>query len=167
MAHQYLTLAEFRAMARLPAEYIDAVELAASGYTGLQLQLETAYIDSILAKRYLTPFLTNGLPNAPLVVRRWLVDLVTLQVWLKRGLDATQQDAEIYLESARLAKEELQAAANAQDGLYELPLRADNQNLGTAKPRVHSYHETSPFLRARLQRCQGREEERQGRGTRR
>lgn len=149
-------------MARLPSEIVDVIETSSPGFTELQLELESAYIDSLLSKRYLVPFVLS----APLVVMRWLVDLVSLQVWLKRGFDGTQVDAQIYIDAATHAREDLRQAADAKDGLFELPLRADVPSAG-GKPTIHSYSETSPFLGQRIQRVRGRAEDYQGTGTRR
>lgn len=161
----YLTLDEFKALAPLPAEYIDAVEVCSAGYTELQLSYESAYIDSLLSKRYAVPF--DPTKPYPLILKRWLSALVSLQIWLRRGLDATQQDAEIYIEAAKQARLDLTAAANAQDGLFELPLRGDLPGIGTVRPKPTSYSETSPFLSQRIQATRGREEDANGHGTRR
>jgi hypothetical protein len=162
----YLTVDEFKMRARLPPEYVDNVETCSRGFVQLTLELESSYIDGLLAKRYAVPFDPN-LP-APLCVQRWLVDLVSLQVWLRRGLDATQMDADIYVAAAEQARKDLAEAA--KDGFWELPLRVDtsmNEVNGIKRPKVHSYSETSPFLGQRIQRTRGREEDGNGRGTRR
>lgn len=160
----YLTLTEFKAMARLPASYVDEVEATAPGFTALQLDLESAHIDSKLSKRYAVPF--DPVSKAPLIVKRWLVDLVSVQLWLRRGLDGTQLDAQVYIDAAEQARKDLLDAADAKDGLIELPLRSDALTTsGISKPRLRSYSETSPFVGQRIQRQRGREEDANGTGT--
>jgi len=164
----YLTVEEFKMRARLPPEYVDYVETCSRGFVQLTLELESAYIDGRLSKRYAVPFDPN-LP-APLCVQRWLVDLVSLQVWLRRGLDATQMDADIYVNAAEAARNDLKEAADGDKGLWDLPLRVDaltpDTVSGIRKPKVRSYSETSPFVGQRIQRTRGREEDGNGRGTR-
>jgi hypothetical protein len=160
----YLATARFKAMARIPQDYVDAVEMASPGWTQLQLDLESAYLDSLLAKRYVVPFHPV---NTPLIILRWLVDLVSIQVLKKRGFDATQLDAEQYVADAVNARKDLGEAANSETGLFELPLRSDSPLSGISKSRVKSYSETSPFLGQRLQRARGRDEDVNGTGTRR
>lgn len=163
----YLTYDEFKARARLPPEYIDGVSACSRDFVTLTLELESAYIDGRLFKRYAVPFDPN-LP-APLCVQRWLVDLVSLQVWLRRGMDATQMDADLYAKAAEQARLDLKEAADSDTGLWDLPLRVDttteNTVSGIKKPKLRSYSETSPFVGQRIQRTRGREEDRNGRGT--
>lgn len=160
---QYLTVAELKLRALVPPEYVDALEIASAGFIDAQLQLESAYIDSRLRKRYDAPFSSPY----PVAVQRWLVARVQVTVYLRRGVDAT--DAQ-YIEIQKRydkAESELEEAANAKDGLFDLPLRANTTTTGISKGSPRAYSESSPFVWKDQQACNGKREDAQGRGTRR
>jgi len=158
---QYLTLDEFRVRTRLPIEYVNQAEQASPGYVDACLQDQSSYIDSRLFKRYATPF---KLPY-PIAVIRWVVQLVTLDVWLKRGFNPTDLDAQVYRDLYNTAITELAEAANAETGLFELPLRADTEATGIHHRTTRSYTQSSPYVWKRDQYRRGRTEDRNGGGT--
>lgn len=130
------------------------------GWVDGQLQYWSAWIDSRLAKRYATPFDTPY----PVAVKGWLNRLVTLRVYLRRGVDpGDRQVAEIKLD-AESAQAEIKEAADAKDGLYELPLRADTTAGGVKRGTPRVYSEASPYVGFDVQKERGRREDGTGSG---
>lgn len=127
------------------------------------LEDRSAYIDSLLGKRYAVPFTVEPFPS---VVLRWLTVLVSLDVYMKRGFNPTDDDAQLFVKQFDTTIQELKEAANAQDGLYELPLRQDLTGNGIVKGYARTYSESSPFVWKRIQRAIGGREDLQGYGTR-
>lgn len=118
----YLTLPRLKLLSTAPAVYIDQIEAQESGWVAAQIETYSRKIDARLKKRYAAPF--SELPGeTPNVVEQWLADILTPRLYRKRGVDA--QD-EAYLEAAKSADEawaEVKEAAEAKDGLFELPMK--------------------------------------------
>ena len=138
----YLTLAEFKASSVIPSSFVSDIETVSPGWTLLQLTLESARLDARLGKRYATPF---ALP-APLCVQGWLAKIVTLSAWLKRGFDPTDRQGQIYVADRDGALAEIKEAADAVDGLFDLPLRADLTASGVTRGSPRAYSEQSPYV---------------------
>lgn len=160
---QYLTVSEFQSRTLLPAQYVDQVISQAPEFVGFALADRSAYIDSVLGKRYAVPFIEQPYPS---VMLRWLTVMVSLDVYMKRGFNPTDDDAQLFVKQFDTAVTELKEAANAQDGLYELPLRQDLTGNGIVKGYARTYSETSPFVWKGIQRQIGGREDLYGRGTR-
>jgi phage gp36-like protein len=160
---QYLTTSEFQSRTLLPAQYIDQVVSQAPEFVDFALTDRSGYIDSLLGKRYAVPFVEQPYPS---VILRWLTVLVSLDVYMKRGFNPTDDDAQLFVKQFDTTVQELKEAANAQDGLYELPLRQDLTGNGIVKGYARTYSETSPFVWKRIQRQIGGQEDTNGRGTR-
>lgn len=157
----YLTLAEFRSLSVIPSEFITAIEAVSPGWTLAQLTLETARIDARLAKRYAAPF---DLP-APVCVQGWLAKIVTLSSYLKRGFDPTDRQGQMYIADRDGALAEIKEAADAEFGLFDLPLRADLVASGIVKGGPKAYSEQSPYAFTTGQARVGRQEDDNGGGT--
>lgn len=158
----YLTLAEFKTRALLPPEYVDDVESAHAGFTTAQLEsCSKLDIDARLAKRYATPF-TAPYPEA---IQAWLARIVTHRVFLRRGVDPTDQQAVDVKTDHDDAKKEILEAANSNEGLYDLPLRADTTASGISRGGPRGYSEQSPYVWMDGQSCVGRQEDSNGRGS--
>lgn len=145
----------------MPSEFITAIETVSPGWTLAQLTLETARIDARLAKRYAAPF---ALP-APVCVQGWLAKIVTLSAYLKRGFDPTDRQGQIYIADRDGALAEIKEAADAEHGLFDLPLRADLTASGVSKGFPKAYSEQSPYAFADGQSRGGRQEDSNGGGT--
>jgi hypothetical protein len=152
-----LTTDRYRRLARVPTDWIDALAGDDPQWVDAQLELESAYVSSLLGKRYDVSKLAGSV-----AAQRWVAALVDEAVQMRRGFDATDQSAATYTEHANRAREDLLKAASAVDGLFDLVLL---DGTGISKGGMISYCETSPFLGARIQRTKGRQEDRQGRGT--
>jgi len=158
----YLTVETFTDLAICPSEYVDYIETQQPGWVDGQLAFWSGYIDSRLAKRYATPF---DVDSPPIVVQGWLARLVTPKIYLKRGVDNTDAQIVAVQDDAKAAVDELAEAANAKDGLYELPLRQDAPGgQGITRGAPLAYTESSPYVWMDQQEAIGRQEDRNGSG---
>jgi hypothetical protein len=151
----YLTLAEFQALSVIPSEFVSAIETLSPGWTLAQLTLESARIDARLSKRYGVPF---QLP-APICVQGWLAKIVTLSAYLRRGFDPTDRQGASYIADRDGALAEIKEAADAVDGLFDLPLRADLTTSGVTRGSPKAYSEQSPYVFTDGQSRVGRQED--------
>lgn len=146
----YLTNAQFKLLTIAPAVYVDQIEALEAGWTQAQLDHWSIWIDSRLKKRYAAPFDTA---SPPTVVRGWLARIVTEELYLKRGVDATDEQFVRVTERAKDARDEVKEAAESKEGLFELPLRQDAPGAtGVTKGAPLAYTEVSPYTWSRLQR---------------
>jgi hypothetical protein len=158
----YLTLAEYKLLSLLPAEFVDGVEDVEPGWVLAQLtQVSRLEIDGRLRKRYAVPF-EAPVPEA---VKAWVARIVDVRLMVRRGVDPQDVQFDLVREDATNAKAELKEAANGQDGLYELPLRADTADSGIVKGAPRSYSEASPYVWTSRQARRGRGEDAAGEGT--
>lgn len=158
----YLTLAEFKLRSTMPSDYVDEIEAAAPGFVLAQVEsVSTLDIDSRLRKRYACPF-TAPYPEA---VKTWCARIVTQICWERRGYDPTDQSMERSVRASDMAREEIKEAANSNEGLFDLPLRADTTTTGIAKGAPLSYSEASPYVGFSKQRVSGRVEDVDGDGS--
>lgn len=142
MATPYLTFDEFKSLSVMPGEDLDALEQVSPGWIDTQLEYWSAQIDSRLRKRYAAPFSSPY----PIAVKGWLSRLVTVRAYLRRGVDPSDlQFAEIKAD-ADAAVAEIKEAADANTGLFDLPLREDTTSTGVSKGAPMSYSEQSPFV---------------------
>ena len=134
-----------------------------SNFVTTRLVANTAYIEARLRKRYDVPFAAP----VPEVVTRWLVDMTTKDCFDRRGRNPTSdQDQNAIDKPFDAAIADIKEAADAKDGLFDLPLRDDQRNVtGVTKGAPLSYSETSPYVSMDLQRKQARDEDASGTGT--
>lgn len=137
----YLTLQEFKDLTIAPAGRVEAIEEKTRGWVLNQLEHFSAAIDDRLRKRYATPFASP----APRIVRMWLVQLVTPRIYLKGGIDSTDAQFDDVRKDAELADRQIEAAANAKDGLFELPLRSDLPGAGMTRGGPKLVTVNSPY----------------------
>jgi phage gp36-like protein len=162
----YLTAAAFKERTLLPVSYVEQVIAQAPTFLDLALEERSSYIDALCGKRYAVPFV-EPVPN---MVKRWLTALVSLDVYMKRGFNPTDDDADLFVKQFDTTITELKEAADAKDGLYQLPLKQDAAHAGQSgitKGFSRVYSEGSPFVWKRLQRERGTDEDRKGHGTKR
>lgn len=157
----YLDIAGFKALSTMSSAEVDELEAIAPGWLTAKLAARTRWMEARLRKRYAVPF-AEPYPEA---IQDWLARIVTLAAYLRRGVDPTDpQFAEIKADAEK-AEEEIAEAAEAQDGLFDLPLKADSNGSGISKGAPYVYSERSPTLWTHIQSRRGREERRNGRGT--
>lgn len=157
----YLDLAGFKDLSEMPAASIDELEVDHAGWVDAQLGYWSRQIDARLAKRYATPFESPY----PLAVQGWLARVVTVRALRRRGVDANDEQYADMKADAEAAWAEIREAADSNEGLYELPLRADTTETGISRGGPYSYSEQSPYVWTDRQAATGRDEDAAGDGT--
>lgn len=140
----YLTIAELKLRTVMPPEFIDTLEGLQPGWVDAQLEQLSRWIDSRLMKRYAVPFV-DPVP-VPEVVRGWLARLVTFEVWQRRGWDPQDPQAVQIQRAADVARDDVKEAADAVQGLYDIPLLNGEGKSLLSKPRTFGYSEASPYV---------------------
>lgn len=146
----YLDLAGFRDATTMPSGEVDRLEARSAGWIQKRCAWWSSYVNDQLKKRYAVPFDTS---SPPATVLRWLVDLVTFDAYRKLGFSPTSaQDVAAIVDPMTRALEQLKEAADSKDGLFELPLRNDAQDVsGVARGGPLGYSEASPYTWTDLQ----------------
>ena len=157
----YLTTEQFKTRTLMPGDYVDAIELVDDGWTLIQLEEASAWIDARLRKRYAAPFDSPY----PVAVLSWLTRIVTVRCYLKRGVEATDEQFLSIQQDAMDAKAEVLEAANGDGGLFDLPLRGDTTATGVSRGGALGYSERSPYVAGDIKRRVGRQEDSNGSGT--
>lgn len=145
----------------MPAEFVDAIEAVRPGWTLMQLEMASRWVDARLAKRYAVPFTAP----TPEVVLAWVTRLVTYEAWQRRGYDPADESMAQAAKDAESAKLDVKEAAESVDGLFELPLRADSSTTGVSRGFPRSYSERSPYVWTTLQGDAGHDEDFNGVGS--
>lgn len=161
MATTYLTVDEFKALSVMPSSDLEAIESSSPGWIDTQLEYWSAQIDSRLRKRYAAPFASPY----PIAVKGWLARLVTVRLFLKRGVDPSDMQFDVIKLDAEQAAAEIKEASDSNTGLFDLPLRADTTDTGVSKGGPFSYAEASPYVWTDVQVDAGRYEDSSRRGT--
>lgn len=160
----YATTEEFRQFSTFP----ETVRLMALAPSFLQARLDyhSAALDAQLAPRYDTPFAPDLTGAYPLILQSWVIGLTAADAWLRLGRNSQDLDVQQTLDDATAIRAAITAAADAEKGLYALPLRADKlAQSGIVRPGPISYSAHSPYLDRRRQRLLGRAEDDLGVGT--
>lgn len=159
----YITTDEFRLRTLLPSNVLSQIEAVTPGWLAAQIDAVGHGIDARLSKRYHVPF------NAPYpdIIKSWIINIVSLNAWLKRGMVATDESFGEYKAMHDRAIAELQEAANSETGLFDLPLDASAPGGASAIVRANpfSYSEASPYVWQDVQRERGRNEDGNKGGT--
>lgn len=155
----YLTVDEFRLRTLLPAMVVDGLP---AGWLEAQISGVSSRIDGRLSKRYGVPF---GEPY-PDVIKSWVVDVVSLNAWLKRGMAANDEAFAEYKAKHDRAIEEIREAADSEIGLFDLPRSTGpgGQVSGIDRGNTRVYSEQSPYAGWDRQSRTGRAEDRGGNG---
>lgn len=155
-----LSIAQLRTMSVMPPEDVDGHDPA---FVDGRIAYHESRITARLAKRYATPF---SAANPPKCVVGWLVDLVTLDCYVRRGFNPSAQQDGLIESAARRADAEVLEAANSETGLFDLPLRADTVGAsGVTLGGPLSYSEQSPYVWMDIQAAEGRADDQRGRGS--
>lgn len=160
----YITSDRFKLLTLVPGAVLTQIESTPNGAGWLAAQIEnvSTYIDSRLGKRYAVPF-TAPVPPA---LERWIVDIVSFNAWLKRGMSATDESFEAFKQNHDRAYDEIKEAADSEAGLFELPRVVNDvgqQTITRGFPRMYS--EASPYVAFDRQSRIGRNEDPTGGGT--
>lgn len=157
----YLTLAQFRLRTLMPKLDVDAVEADVAGFSQSRLDTNSAKIDTRLRKRYAVPF--SSLVPYPEAVLEWLTKITTYELYLKRGVDPSDQSIALVKSDKEQAEAELKEAADSVAGLFDLPVRDTLDASGVVKGGPLFYTETSPYTGFDTQWRTGFDEDRNGR----
>ncbi len=162
----YLDFAGFKDLTIIPSDFVDQVEAVSPGWVEKQLDYWGRWIDSRLRKRYASPFAAfDAVPPTPLAVQGWLCRLVTVRVMLKRGVDTDDLQYPAINADAELVRDELTEAANSEEGLFDLPLRTDENGSLITQANPLSNSQQSPYVWTDLQQATGIVEDENGQGT--
>lgn len=157
----YLDLNAFAARTSMPEEFVDEIELRSPGWIDQQLGSWSRWVDARLTKRYAVPFEAPY----PEIVISWVTWIVTLQCFMRRGVDPNDLEMELFRSDYHRALEEVKESAEAQNGLFALPLREDTTRSGVAKGTPRTYSEASPYVWQDVQARVARGEDGQGEGS--
>ena len=144
MATAYLTLAQWKDRTTMSPGDVDALERKRPGFVGIALGARSATINARLTKRYAVPFQAH--PDTPEIVLVWLTDLVSLDAYKALGFSPSSEQDELIVAAAQAAESQLAEAANAETGLFELPLRETSPGgSGVEKGGPYAYSEPGPY----------------------
>jgi hypothetical protein len=138
----YLTVAQFKVRTIMLGEHVDALEARYPGFLDAKLGEESAWLNARLFKRYAVPFKDP----TPETVLRWLVAIVTLWAFKKRGFDAIAPEGLQLQKDSDDARAEAKEAADSVDGFFDLPPRQDLEGAsGISRGGPLGYSEQSPY----------------------
>ncbi len=136
-----MTVAEFTLRTVMPAEDVAYLESAYAGFLAARLAANTSRIYARLRKRYAVPF-AAPVPEAAL---DWLTKITTVEAYQKRGWNTSDEQSKDIAVAAATAFEEIKEAADAEEGLFDLPLRENTTTEGISKGGPQAYAEASPY----------------------
>lgn len=162
----YLDFAGFKGLTIIPEAFVHEVEDVSPGWIVSQIDYWSRWLDSRLRKRYASPFAAFGdSPPTPLAVQGWIARIMTVRVLLKRGVDPDDLQYQTVAGDAEAAMKEIEEAANSETGLFDLPLRVDEDGTAISKGTPLASSQQSPYVWTDLQRETGRNEDDNGRGS--
>jgi hypothetical protein len=154
---QYGTIETVKDFGVMLPEDVDAIESRYPGLVLRRLELASAHIDARLPKRYATPFVEPY----PHKVIGWAAVITSYQMLVDlQGVNPESSQHVSPKERYDEALAEVKEAADAKDGLFELPLRQEDPRGATAinVGGPLSYSEQSPYTWMRRQRERARSE---------
>lgn len=157
----YLELAEYKKYSILPSVDIDDVETIQAGWIDRKLRAISYAVDARLRKRYAVPF-SEPYPDA---VCDWVARIMDPVLLKKRGVDATDEQFISIDADATSAREEIKEAADAEEGLFDLPVLDTADASAISKGAPYGYSETSPYVGMDVQEELGRDEDIAGEGS--
>jgi hypothetical protein len=159
----YLGVDGFGMRTIMPTEMVARLENKSPGWLQTKLNAKSAWINAKLWKRYAVPFVSPY----PEIILDWLAALVTPEAYAKIGFNpSSEQDKSSILEPADQARDEIDEAADAEKGKFELPLRQDTTAPGISRGAPFVYSEQSPYVWADRQSLAARGEDGRRNGSR-
>lgn len=159
-ATSYLTDDEFKLRTALPSTVVDGIESKTPGWLRAQIVGVSARIEARLGKRY-------GTWNEPYpeALKQWVVDIVSANAWLKRGMSQTDDSFQEYKGRHDQAYLEIKEAADSDAGLFDIPESVSGgTTTGIEYGGSHCYSEQSPYAGFDRQAKTARGEDRGGGG---
>lgn len=92
---------------------------AGSAFVNTQISLCRATIYDQLRRQYDIGAMVT---TEPLIVKKWIATMVAPSIYVKRGVDPTDLQFQEYVRKATNAEKAVADAANAEKGLYDLPM---------------------------------------------
>lgn len=138
----YLTVAAFKLRTSMTPGEVDRLETLYPGFLAANISDESSWIAGRLRKRYAVEGFDT---NPPGIVLKWLNKIITLVAYKRQGFDAKSPEGADTIKDSDDAKAEVEEAANAEDGLFDLPLRADATSSGITQGGPLGYSEASPY----------------------
>jgi hypothetical protein len=148
----YLTPAQYFELTLVPQDRLDALQARYPQFLEAQLAGKSGVIDALLRKRYVAPFEAPY----PEPVKQWLWRMLDPIAYLKIGVDASDEQVSEIIADGQRVLVELKEAADAKEGLYDLPLRADTVTSGLVKPTVLTQSDPTPYVGLRTQATRAR-----------
>lgn len=162
----YLDFDGFKGLTTMPEGFVEDVEKVSPGWVANQLDYWARWIDARLRKRYATPFAAyNDTPPTPASIQGWLARIVTVRVWLKRGVDPDDLQYATVAADAEAAIAEVLEAANSDEGWFDIPTRTDADGSAVNRGNPRAYSEQSPYVWTTRQRATGLNEDEAGGGS--
>jgi hypothetical protein len=131
---------DFRTRTIMPATDVDRVWGANPGFLEATIAGELADIHDRLRKRYRVPFSPR-----PDIVKRWLASKVTPLAYLKLGTQPNDPTMAVVEKQRETADTQIKEAADAHEGLYDLPLLDTADTSAVVKGGPFAYSEASPY----------------------
>ena len=100
----------------------------------------SGWVDSRIGKRYVRP-----VPNPPDIMRKLTAWLVEPEAFMALGIRPSDEQWILVQKHFEFTHEQLKEIAEAKDGLYDLPLSANDSSSGIVEPQTLSSSEQSPF----------------------
>lgn len=142
MAESYLTLAQWKARTVMGSAAVDRIEVREPGkILSFLVRCSQNPINARLRKRYAAPF-KDPVPEA---VLGWLTDLVTLLAFMLEGFNPDSAQDQLIVDAAKKADAEILEAADAEKGLFDLPLREDTTSSGIVNGAPLGSSDESPW----------------------
>lgn len=152
----YITVAEFEKLTSMSSVHVKTLKSNHLDFLHLVLEQASNIIDTMLFKRYAVPF-KEPLP----VVKMWTAQLATAHAIKKLVVDTNNAP---YLELFNTAAEEVKAmlmqVADAENGMFELPMREGSSKSGVVKPQRPFTADQSPYTALSRQSVLGSREDR-------
>lgn len=128
----------------LPRAYIAE---AGQAFVNRQISLLRGSIYNRLRRLYSIDSMVQSEPD---IIKLWIAALVVLKIYRKRGIDPTDLQFQEFKEQAAFIEQQIDAAANAESGLYDLPLLNSNES-AKRKIKVLSSNQADPGAWKRVQ----------------
>lgn len=143
----------------LPTASLAKITTLYPGWLKKALERRSGFIDSQLIKRYVVPFAAPY----PEIVLDWLENMVTYRCFLKVGVSPTDEQFVEFKGLDEKSELQIKEAADAVNGLFELPLRGAVQD-GAVKASPLASSEQSPYAWTDQQRTLGVAQDDRSRG---
>ena len=150
----------FRLRTLMPDADVVRLEEDFPGYIEARSAVWQSRFEAQLKKRYAVPF---SVP-APEIFLGWVEACTTVDAYHKRGVNTSDEQFVDVVKRRTDALEEVALAADAVDGLFDLPLRQDTTATGISRGGPLAYSEASPYTAFDQQAIDGHNEDSNGRG---